>query len=34
MQVQEKLKNRVDLKFQTSVNNFYIALFRNYNSLI
>lgn len=33
MQVQEKLKNRIDFKFQTSVNNFYIALFRNYNSL-
>lgn len=34
LQVQEKLKNRIDLKFQTSVNNFYIALFRNYNFLI
>lgn len=34
MQVQEKLKNRVDFKFQKSVNNFYIALFRNYKSLI
>lgn len=34
LQVQEKLKNRINLKFQTSINNFYIALFRNYNSLI
>ena len=30
-QVQEKLRNRVDSKFQISINNFYIALFRNYN---
>lgn len=34
LQVQEKLKNRIDVNFQRSVNNFYIALFRNYNSLI
>nr|UXE31008.1 ATP synthase CF0 subunit I [Ostreobium quekettii] len=34
IQVQEKLKNRVDFKFQKSVDNFYIALFRNYNSSI
>lgn len=32
-QVQEKLQNRVDLKFQTSIDNFYIALLRNYESL-
>lgn len=32
-QVQEKLQNRVDLKFQNSINNFYIALLRNYESL-
>lgn len=29
-QVQEKLQNRIDYKFQTSINNFYIALLRNY----
>nr|UXE31160.1 ATP synthase CF0 subunit I [Ostreobium quekettii] len=29
-QVQEKLQNRIDSKFQTSINNFYIALLRNY----
>ena len=29
-QVQEKLQNRIDSKFQTSINNFYIALFRKY----
>lgn len=29
-QVQEKLQNRIDFKFQTSINNFYIALLRNY----
>lgn len=29
-QVQEKLQNGIDSKFQTSINNFYIALFRNY----
>ena len=29
-QVKEKLKNRIDSKFQTSINNFYIALLRNY----
>lgn len=30
MQVEKKLQNRIDSKFQNSVNNFYIALFRNY----
>ena len=29
-QVQEKLQNRIDYKSQTSINNFYIALLRNY----
>ena len=29
-QVQKKLQNRIDFKFQTSINNFYIALLRNY----
>nr|YP_009268294.1 ATP synthase CF0 subunit I [Ostreobium quekettii]SBQ77014.1 ATP synthase CF0 subunit I [Ostreobium quekettii] len=29
-QVQEKLQKRIDSKFQTSINNFYIALLRNY----
>ena len=29
-QVQEKLQNCIDSKFQTSINNFYIALLRNY----
>ena len=29
-QVQEKLQRRIDSKFQTSINNFYIALLRNY----
>ena len=32
-QVQEKLQNRIDYKFQTSINNFYIALLRNYGFL-
>lgn len=30
MQVQDKLQDRIDSKFQTSINNFYIALLRNY----
>ena len=30
VQVQEKLQSRIDSKFQTSINNFYIALLRNY----
>jgi len=30
MQVQSKLQDRIDSKFQTSINNFYIALLRNY----
>ena len=30
-QVREKLQNRIDSKFQTSINNFYIALLRNYS---
>ena len=30
IQVQKKLKNCVDLKFQTSMNNFYISLLRSY----
>ena len=29
-QVKEKIQNRIDPKFQTSINNFYIALLRNY----
>lgn len=29
-QVKDKLQNRTDLKFQNSINNFYIALLRNY----
>lgn len=29
-QVYKKIENRYDRVFQTSVNNFYIALFRNY----
>ena len=29
-QVHKKIENRYDRVFQTSVNNFYIALFRNY----
>ena len=29
-QVYKKIENRYDGVFQTSVNNFYIALFRNY----
>lgn len=32
-QVQTKLKSRTDIKFQNSITNFYIALFRNYESL-
>lgn len=28
--VQEKIQDRLDFKFQTTINNFYIALFRNY----
>ena len=31
-QVKEKLKRRTDLKFQNSINNFYIALLRSYES--
>ena len=31
-QVQAKLQNRVGLKFQNSINNFYIALLNNYES--
>lgn len=30
MQVRERLQNRINSKFQISINNFYIALFRNY----
>ena len=30
-QVQEKFQNRVNLKFQTSINNFYIALLLSLN---
>lgn len=30
IQAQEKLQNRIDSKFQTSINNFYIALLRSY----
>ena len=33
-QVKNKLQSRTDLKFQNSINNFYIALLRNYESLI
>ena len=33
IQVKDKLQSRVDLKFQNSMNNFYIALLRNYESL-
>ena len=33
IQVKDKLQSRVDLKFQNSINNFYIALLRNYESL-
>ena len=29
VQVKKKLQSRVDSKFQASINNFYIALFRN-----
>lgn len=29
-QVRERLQNRINSKFQISINNFYIALFRNY----
>ena len=32
MQVQNKLQNCVNPKFQKAMNNFYIALFRNYES--
>lgn len=31
IKVQDKLQNRIDSKFQTSINNFYIALLRNYS---
>nr|ARQ82241.1 ATP synthase CF0 subunit I [Ostreobium sp. HV05042]ARQ82312.1 ATP synthase CF0 subunit I [Ostreobium sp. HV05007a] len=31
-QVKNKLQSRTDLKFQNSINNFYIALLRNYES--
>ena len=30
VQVQEKLQNRIDYKFHTSINNFYIAILRHY----
>lgn len=29
-QVRERLQNRINSKFQISINNFYIALFRSY----
>ena len=32
-QVQTKLKSCTDMKFQNSINNFYITLFRHYDSL-
>lgn len=32
-QAQKKLKSCTDIKFQNSINNFYITLFRNYQSL-
>lgn len=32
-QVQTKLKSCADMKFQNSINNFYITLFRHYDSL-
>ena len=31
-QAQKKLKSCTDIKFQNSINNFYITLFRNYQS--
>lgn len=31
-QVKNKLQSRTDFKFQNSINNFYIALLRNYES--
>ena len=31
-QVKTKLQNRTDIKFQNSINNFYIALLRSYES--